>query len=162
MREVGKMMIVIGILFLCIGVSGCSEADDESLDLRGRYSIQGSMTLVSGDCPPILPSNTGRGTVAQGNNSFWIEECEFDAGPPCMPSIFTGTIDGRQVTINVDDIVSKEELDEAMPGLGWEEIEVHMTLTGTVTDTSQFTLTGQGTIEPGGCVVEITVTLTKM
>jgi len=167
MKDVGKFMIVIGILLLCIVVSGCDDSDYDPnsfpLDLRGKYRVEGTVTPVSGNCVEVLPSNSGSVTIAQiSSDSFAAEECEFEVGPPCIPETLTGVIDGRQVTVFGDKVFSKEELEEILPGLGLEAAEIHVSVTGTVTDTSQFTLTGQGTVEPGGCVLNATATLTKM
>ncbi len=169
MKNVGKIMIMIGMVLVCIGLNGCSDSDDSGttttfpLDLRGTYSVQGTLTPVSGDCSWVSPPNSGRVTFAQSlSDSFTLEDCEVEMGPPCKPSVFTGIIEGDQVTINLDDVISQEELNEVMPGLGMDEAEVHISITGTVTDTSQFMLSGSGTFEPGGCFVDTTATFTQM
>ncbi len=99
------------MVLVCIGLNGCSDSDDSGttttfpLDLRGTYSVQGTRTSVSGDCSwVLLSSNSGRVTFAQSlSDSFTLEDCEVEMGPPCKPSVFTGIIEGYQVTINIYD-----------------------------------------------------------
>ncbi len=155
MKYVKMMMIVIGILLLGLGVYGCSDDDDPTtpafpLDLRGTYSGAGTSTPVSGDCSAMNPPSGGTVTFDQSSSdSFTVTACEFDTGVPCDPSTFVGKIEGQQVTIQ-NDVVFPD-------GAG-----IHMSVTGIVTDTSSFTLLGQGTREPGACVADFTVTLTKI
>ncbi len=176
MKHIRKIMLFIGIMLLCFVMIGCDDDDDPAspsspIDLSGTYSLEGEMTPVSGNCDGVLTSNSGTATVAQDSDgNITVEACEFAMGP-CTPGIFTGKVEDQQVTMQVDVAVSeltillfmpKEQQDQLFPDGEIDPIEVHVSVSGPVTDTSRFTLSGQGTKEEGACVLDATVTLTKM
>ncbi len=158
-------------------MGGCSDDDDDPVtpstpvDVSGTYSFQGVLTPISGDCSGVIPTNSGTATFAQDSSgSVTITTCEFEMGQ-CNSEVFSGTAEGEQVTMRADvalseeellQLLSEEELAQLFPDGEVDPIEVHVNVTGPVTDTSSFTLSGDGTKEPGACVLDASVTLTKM
>lgn len=150
-----RMLLLLGIVILCIGVNGCGDDDDDPttptspLDLRGTYRIDATGTPVSGNCSEVPLANSGTATLAQSRHDrFTVDACETDLGIVCDPAASVGTIDGQQVTLQGKAI---------LPNGG----EGQVSLAGTVTDPSSFTLFGQATVELP-CVVDLIVTFTKM
>jgi hypothetical protein len=182
MKNIKMCVLIFGMLVVCFGMIGCDDDDDNdaspttaaaAVDVSGTYSVAGTLTPVSGDCHGVIPENTGTATLSQSSDGkVTVESCDMTRGPStCEPSIHSGMVQGDQVTMQVDVelseleirlVLSGEEIDWLFPDDEISPLNIHVSVSGTVADTSQFTLTGQGTKEPGTCVVDASVTLTKM
>ncbi|MCP4404388.1 MAG: hypothetical protein GY801_44690 [bacterium] len=155
MKHVRMLMIVVGMLLVGLGGNGCNNDNDSStssfpLDLRGTYRSEGTITPVSGDCSSLPSTNTGTISFAQSSSdNFTISACVFDNGILCIPTSFVGKIEGQQFTMQDDGVLANG-------------VERHLKVTGKTANASNFTLSGQGSKEPGTCVFEVTGTLTKM
>lgn len=146
-----KSIFAIGIILTCIGCNSGNSSTEPPfpLDLRGTYRYQTISTGIVGDCSNTVPDDSGTMTFNQSqSNSFTVTACTYDNGNVCVPVGFTGIIEGNQVTLQYDLVL----IDQA-----W-----HSNMTGPVTNTANFSLSGQGTKEPGACRFIITATCTKL
>jgi hypothetical protein len=149
-----SLFIILLIAFVVV-FTGCGDDDDDDsstptvpeggLDFTGIYQFQSTLTPTSGDCSAILTvSGTNpSGVMAFGHTSatnFTVTSCTLDSGGVCPFSGATGTIQDSLVTL-----AQSTSLFE-------------ITMTGTVTDPSNFTLSGQGTAQIGACQFDATGT----
>ncbi len=154
------MILIVSFVFVFTGCDGDGDGDSSeptvptgSLDLTGTYRFQTTLTPTSGDCSAILTNPSGTspsGTMTFAHTSpttFTVTSCTFDAGGLCPFIGANGTIQDSLVTLS--------------QALTFGQISYQITMTGTVTDPSNFTLSGQGMSEPGACQFTTTGTWTR-
>ncbi len=149
----GKIAMILGIVVIvvftgCGGDGGSSTSPTGSIDITGTYRYEETTTPLSGDCSSV-PSLSGTMTFAKtGDNTWSMTACTIDNQPECIPYWWNVTVEGNRVTLSVD--------------VDAGGVQVNIILSGIVTDTSQFTLSGQITKEPGACRADSTMELTKI
>lgn len=145
-----RILWMLGTLFmLSLVIHGCGDDDDTNPTTPTNlitYRVEVTGTPVSGDCEGVPRSNSGTVVLESSGDSFTIVSCEFHSGATCEPSAADVTLEGQQVTLQ-----GQSTLPNGEPG--------QFSVTGTVTDPSLFTLSGQATIDT--CVLGLTITFTQ-
>jgi hypothetical protein len=124
------------------------------MDLTGRYQVTTSFTSHETDCVGLaLFDGTSEITVTQQGSSFTAQINSSTTGiEPAGDDVLRGTINGSQVSYQFSGTLRHN-----LAGL----INGSMTASGTITDPSNFTVTGEGTYQLQTFQCQITFTYTE-